>query len=758
MSKKNERSRVWGKYAVLVCLIASLAGCAGEQLHREGQALLAQGKVQEGLSSLTKAVEADPGNVSFRQDLHTTKTAYVTQWLLAAQQARSGNQNEQAQELYKRVLSIDVANPQARDGLDALARNQKHAAAVTAAKTAVSEGDSDKALNLLRTVLAENPEDASAKNLKREIEEGLLKAQTEQPTLRSSMSHPINLEFRDANVRMILDVLSRDSGINFVIDKDVRPDLRTTIFLRNAYVEDAVDLVLQTSQLDKKILNSKTVLVYPNTPEKQKEYQDLVVKAFYLQSADVKLVQNTLKTLLKTKDIVIDEKLNLLVMRDSPQSIRLAEKLVALHDIAEPEVMLEVEVLEVKRDDLLKLGVQWPNQLSLSPLASGGTLTLDDLKRVNSTRLAATIGNTTVNAKQTNGVTNLLANPRIRVRNHEKAKIMIGDKVPVVTTTTTATGLVSDNVQYLDVGLKLDVQPDIHLQDDVSIKVALEVSSITGQSTTNSGTVLYQIGTRNADTVLRLKDGETQILGGLINDSDAKSASGVPGLTSLPILGRLFSTQQDERNKTEIVLSITPHLIRTVNRPGAYMSEFWSGTEANLRTKPLGLSAATSEPNGSNPTGAVAVQRNGPSATAGSAKTIQLDWQVPAEIKIGEVFSAVLRMTSDGNVRSMPLQGAYDPSTLQLLDVVEGGFFKKDGSKTNFSQTVDAGAGKFFVSVTRADVTGTSGDGDLVTLKFRALAAKSKTELQLLNVSPVISGDSKPQTLLPPPVGVAIKP
>lgn len=754
---KKHVSLPW-QFATVFILVIGLVGCAGERLHREGKDLLKQGKVQEGLSNLSKAVEADPGNVSYRQDLHTAKSSYVTQWLLAAQQARSANQNEQAEELYKRVLSIDVANAQARDGLDALARIKKHAAVVASSKSNFLEGDSEKGLSLLRIVLSENPDDAAAKNLKKEIEEAQLKAQTEQPTLRSSMTHPINLEFRDANVRMILDALSRDSGINFVVDKDVRPDLRTTIYLRNAYVEDAVDLVLQTSQLDKKILNSKTVLVYPNTPEKQKEYQDLVVKAFYLQSADVKQVQNTLKTLLKTKDIVIDEKLNLLVMRDSPQSVRLAEKLVALHDIAEPEVMLEVEVLEVKRDDLLKLGVQWPNQLALTPLASGSALTLDDLKRVNSTRLSASIGNTTINAKQTNGVTNLLANPRIRVRNHEKAKIMIGDKVPVVTTTSTATGLVSDNVQYLDVGLKLDVQPDVHLQDEVSIKIALEVSSITGQSTTNSGTVLYQIGTRNADTTLRLRDGETQILGGLINDSDAKSASGVPGLTSLPILGRLFSSQQDERNKTEIVLSITPHLIRTVNRPGAYMSEFWSGTETNLRTKPLGLPPVAGEPNGSVRPTDTAVSRSTQGTSVGPAKSIQLSWQVPAEVKSGDIFSAVLRMAADGQVRSMPMQGAYDPSALQLLEVQEGGFFKRDGGKTNFSQTVDASAGKFFVSVNRADVTGTSGEGELLTLKFRALAARPKTELQLLNVSPVINGDSKPQTTLPPPAAMAILP
>jgi len=303
-------------------------------------------------------------------------------------------------------------------------------------------------------------------------------------------------------------------------------------------------------------------------------------------------MQTTLKTLLKTRDMVVDEKLNLLVMRDTPEAIRLAEKLVALHDLAEPEVMLEMEVLEVQRDALMNLGIQWPGQLTLTPLArSGANLTLADLRSLDSSRIGASLSSSTINLRQDKGVSNLLANPRIRAKNREKAMVMIGDKVPVITTTSTSTGFVAESVQYLDVGLKLNVEPAVSPNDDVEIKVSLEVSSIAKQISTATGTVAYQIGTRNASTVLRLKNGETQILAGLISDQDRVSSSGVPGLSQLPVVGRLFSSPLDSRNKNEIVLSITPRLIRPVARPDVRVMEFWSGTENVLSEAPFRVGA-----------------------------------------------------------------------------------------------------------------------------------------------------------------------
>ena len=565
-----------------------LAGCAGERLHREGIGLLRNGQSEAGLSKLAQAVELEPLSPEFRKDLYTQQLTWIQQMLAAAQKAQQLENDAGAVVLFKRILAVDAYNTAATEGLNSIERNRRFAEIVTQAQRLHASGDAEGALAMVRPIIAQSPGYAPARALQKESEEALSKRHFQEPVLRLPNAKPITLDFRDANVRMLFDVLSKSSGINFILDKDIGPDLKTTIFLRNAYIDEAIDLILRASQLRKKLMGSNTVLIYPDTPEKLKTFQDLVVRAFYLQDASAAQMQTTLKTLLKTKDIVVDEKLNLLVMRDTPEAIRLAEKLVALHDLPEPEVMLEIEVLEVQQDALLSLGIQWPTQLTLTPLStSGGNLTLQDLRGLNSSRLGAALSSPIVNLRQDSAMTNLLANPRVRVTSRQKAMILIGDKVPVITTTSTATGFVAESVQYLDVGLKLNVEPVVHPPDDVSIKVNLEVSSIAKQISTATGTIAYQIGTRNASTVLRLRDGQTQILAGLINDQDRKSASGVPGLSQLPVVGRLFASPLDSHSKNEIVLSITPRLVRHVARPDPQMIEFWSGTESVLRTTPL---------------------------------------------------------------------------------------------------------------------------------------------------------------------------
>jgi general secretion pathway protein D len=256
--------------------------------------------------------------------------------------------------------------------------------------------------------------------------------------------------------------------------------------------------------------------------------------------------------------------------------------------VAEPEVMLDVEVLEIQRSRLLNLGVQFPDKLTLTPLPLSGT-TLQDLKDISAATTAASLSSAVINLQRVVGNTNLLANPRIRTHNREKALIKIGDRVPVITTTSTSTGFVAENVQYVDVGLKLEVEPTIFPNDEILIKLALEVSSVTKEIVSKSGTTSYQIGGRNASTVLRLKDGETQILGGLINDQDIQTANRLPGLGDLPILGRLFASQKDTNDKTELVLSITPRLVRGIAPPATLSSEFWSGTENDPRPASMGL-------------------------------------------------------------------------------------------------------------------------------------------------------------------------
>jgi general secretion pathway protein D len=422
----------------------------------------------------------------------------------------------------------------------------------------------------------------------------------------------------------VFDVLARAANLNFLFDKDVRTDQKTTIVVRDAQVDDVIRLILATNQLEQKVLNETTALVYPNTPQKLREYQDLVVRTFYLANADVKQSANLIRTILKTRDIFVDEKLNMLVMKDTPNAVRLAEKLIAAQDLAEPEVMLEVEVLEVGVNRLLNLGLQYPTSVAWSlvgggtststtpPDTTGGTgttttttgtpgvLSLPEWLNRSASLVRLTVSDPlfVLNLQKQDNNTNLLANPRIRVKNREKAKVLIGDRVPVITTTAAATGgFVSQSVSYLDVGLKLEVEPLIYLDDDVGIKLGLEVSNITNTITSTDGTVTYQIGTRNANTVLRLHDGETQILAGLINDEDRLTANKVPGLGDLPVVGRLFSSNSRTNNRTELVLLITPRLIRNLVRPDAGVVEFAAGTEASSSGGPLGgVSGPISQP------------------------------------------------------------------------------------------------------------------------------------------------------------------
>ncbi len=581
-------------------LLAACATPPGQQNFLDGQRLLREGRIEEGLQSLEKAAIADPKN--FRSAYFREREVRIGQMLVDADSLRAASQFDAAEAAYRRVLAVDANNPRGNAGLDAIQLDRKHRVLLTEAETLFAADKLDGAAAKLRPVLAENPQNAAARNLQRRIDER--SARVAVPAIKTAMGGRISLEFRDANLRSVFEVISRHASINFVFDKDVRPDLKTTIAVRNTSVESAIGMLLASNQLRNKILNDNTILIYPNTPAKVREHQELTIKSFYLTNADVKQTLTMIRAILKTRDIFIDEKLNLLVMRDTPEAIRLAEKLIAAQDLAEPEVLLEVEVLEIKRSRFLELGIQYPSQftvLNIVPAptttsATGGVvvsttnattttsqLTVDTLRSLRGSSIGVS-PNPALNVRKDESDTNILANPRIRVKNREKARIHIGDRVPVITTTSTANVGVSASVSYLDIGIKLEVESNVYLENEVGIKVGLEVSNIVREVTSSTGTLTYQVGTRSAATTLRLKDGETQALAGLINDEDRKSANKIPGLGDLPLIGRLFSNNRNDQTKTEIMLLITPRIVRNLIQPSAATTEFASGTESEATT------------------------------------------------------------------------------------------------------------------------------------------------------------------------------
>ncbi|USX19288.1 general secretion pathway protein GspD [Oxalobacteraceae bacterium OTU3REALA1] len=582
----------WRRRAALPAMLAiavGVSGCAGQMAFREANQLVAKDQVEAGLLKYQEAVRAEPGNAEYRTAYLMARDRAAQRLLDQSERQLSEGRPDLAEQGFRRVMGLDQMNERARSGLRAIERDSRQDKLLAAAIEHANKKEYDLAKLRLNALLTETPSNEKARLLLREVTE-----KSAQPVVESGLAksykQPITIEFRDAPLKQVFEVIARRSGLNFVFDKDVKTDQRTTVMLKNSTVESAIYFLLLTNQLEQQVMDANTILIYPNVAAKLKEYQEMTVKTFFLANAEAKLVANTLKTILKSRDVVVDEKLNLLIVRDNPEAIRLAERLIAVQDAPEAEVMLEVEILEVKRGTLMNLGVEWPTSVGLTPLstAGGAGLTIRDLRGLNSDTIGVTGISAAINANKTDTDSNLLANPRIRVRNKEKAKIVIGDKLPVITATVSSGigGFASDNVTYVDVGLTLNVEPTIYLNNEVAIRVQLEVSNLTNTITTRNGGTAYQIGTRQASTMLQLKDGENQVLAGLINNEERGTASKLPGAGDLPIVGRLFGSKRDDNQKTEIVLSITPRLIRNVQRPEASASEFSAGTEASFRRRP----------------------------------------------------------------------------------------------------------------------------------------------------------------------------
>lgn len=754
--------------------VCALAGCAAQKALEQGEKLIASGQTREGLAKLQEAVQLEPTSAQYRMAYMLNRDRAMQSLLDRADAARGQGRTDEAEALFREVLSFQAGQERALAGLRAIDNERRWSLQIAEAEALLARKDTDAAREKLRPVLVESPRHAQGRDLLQRIERAAERPVVET-ALAASFRKPISIEFKDTSLRTVFDIIARTAGLNFLFDKDVRSDQKTSIFLRNSTIEAAVNMLLLTNQLEQRIVDGSTVLIYPASANKLREYQPLTVRSFYLSHAEAKVVAATVKAIAKSRDVVVDDKLNLLIVRDSPAAIRMVEKLVALHDVPEPEVMLEVEILEVKRTRLLDLGVRLPDQLSLTPLAatSGGAITLRDLGNLNSGSLGAQLGATSINAKKQETDANLLANPRIRTRNREKAKILIGERVPNITTTLTSTGFSSDSVNYVDVGLKLDVEPVIYPDGEVSIRIALEVSNIIDKVQTKSGSLAFQIGTRGAQTVLRLADGENQVLAGLINDEDRRTAYKLPGAGDLPVIGRLFGSQADDNSKTEIVLSITPRIIRNIPRPAASLAEFDSGTEASVGQRFGGAAApvAAAAPSSTaarpalpsagqgaeSPRPTVTTPEVQPSSPAPAATApATLTWLAPRQIKVGDTVTLQVMARSDSPVADLPLTLTYDPSALQHMATNEGDFMRQGGAPSQFTSRPEP-AGQVAVGLSKAN-GGASGSGVLVSFTFRALAAASPTTLALSGATASAPGGGSVPVQAPQPLALTIAP
>lgn len=761
---------------LLFAAVLALAGCATNKAFEDGKLALMAGEQDRALGLFEQAAKQSPDNAEIRATLYRQREVAIARHLAQAEAARIAGNREAAAAALDRVLAMDARNPRAISMRDQLLRGVRHDAMVTEANAMFVRKDVSGAEARVRNVLGQDGSHAGARELLRQIEEARPKQQT-PAALGDMFQKTVTLEFRDTSMRNVFEAIARSTGINFVFDKDVRPDIKVTLFVRNTTVAEVMRLILITNQLERSVLSENTVLIYPNTAAKVREYKELITRTFFLVNAEAKQVQNLIKTVIKTKDIYIDERLNVIVMKDTVDAVRLAEQLVESVDVAEPEVMLEVEVLEVSSNKMKELGIDFPDQIGygiLTPnienavstatgvvsrnITLGGQLQQGNINLKDTNGLVVPYVSNPgliLNLKATDGAANLLANPRIRVKNKEKAKVHIGEKLPVFTTTSTANVGVSASVTYLDVGLKLDVEPLIHPEDDVDIKMTMEVSSIVKEVTGPQSSLAYQVGTRSTATALRLKDGETQILAGLISDEERTSASRLPGLGHLPLIGKLFSSERGSNNKTEIVLLITPRIVRNLSRPAHIAPALPAGTEAAVGAASLSIRQSGKEQGmrlsssgGGVAPAAGAVQFASPSRAVQpepapapepeeAAGGAELRMQSSGEVAAGGEAGVIVSMTAGAGVSNATIEIVYDPNVLTALGTVTA-------------------PGRAAVTLSAAG----AGQEARAELRFRAApnAPAGASSVQVGNVV-ALGADGNPlQINAPSPVDIVIRP
>jgi general secretion pathway protein D len=581
---------------------------------------------------------------------------------------------------------------------------------------------------------------------------------------------PITLKIGPEDSKVIYQTIGQLAGINVLFDPDYT-SRRITVALNGVTLEDALEITALQSKTFWRPVTLNTIFVAQDNPAKRKELEQSVLKTFYLsnlsQPTELQDVVNAIRAVLDVQRVQQLLSQNALVVRGTPDQIALAEKLVEDLDKARPEVVIDIAVMQVSKDRSRTLGLSPPTSATVTlqnnlnttttpttttnGVTSGGTspsstgLNLNTLGNLNATDFQVTIPSANLSAVMGDSDTKLLQNPQIRALDGQKASLKIGDKVPVATGSfqpgiggVGINPLVNTQFQYLDVGVNIDITPHVHAGREVTLKISMDISSVTGQS--NIGGISQPIiGQRKIEHEIRLKDGEANLLGGILEDQQTKSLSGSPGLAQIPILKYLFGQTQQDHRENEIVFAIIPHIIRgtDVNEINQRAIQIGTANTIELRhaVRPTAAPAGAITPAPGNPAPAnqappIQVLPNAGNPNSGStspqtggAPSFVFDPPTITATK-GNTFVVNLLISGAQNVYSVPVQMNYDPAKLQLVNVSNGGFLSQDGQAVALVHREDETTGTLQITATRPPgAGGVSGQGAVVTITFQAKAS-----------------------------------
>jgi general secretion pathway protein D len=721
-----------------------LAGCPkGNQDYKLAEKAELTGDVDSALVYYDRALKTDPGNADYK--LHAMRARFnAGQFHVEeGEKALKNDQLELALSEFQKAQAIDpssaIADEEAKKTLDLIAKTK----AVEQPKpTGVSPPE-------YSDLMAAPPE---------------LKPLSREPISFSATNDP----------KFIFDAIGKLAGISVIYDPDFIPPHRISVQISNVTLEQALDVVALESKAFWKPVTNNIILVAPDNLQKRRDLEDEEVQTFYLHNdltpQDLTEAANIIRSVLDIQKLQQVNSAHAIVVRASPDKLMLASKIIDSIDKAKPEVVIQVDVLQASVDRLHDLGLlpgqsvvlQFTPGSALQPSSSSSSsstssttsttanqVTLGNIRHLSANDWSATLPGAALTALMTDTTTKVIQNPTIRITDGGTAKLHIGDKVPYATGSFQAgvgvgvgggggviNPLVNTQFQFLEVGVKLDVTPRVHPDGDVSIKETVDISSVV--RTENIGGVEQPvIGENSIDNDVRLKDGESNILGGLIDQETTKILNGWPGVAHIPFLKYFFSDNHQESTDTEVLIALTPHVVRMPNITAEDLSTVAAGTEANVRVYPKDENMSPPPPPAVPQAQTNAPPGAGSTTTAASASGAgtSLEFQ-PATIsmKPGDTTTIGLMVNNARDLFSIPLLLQYNPAVIEVEDIRNGGFLSGGTEDIAVVQQVNQQQGQAVVSATRQPNTpGISGSGTLLGIVIKALAPGS-SQLQIVQV------------------------
>ncbi len=601
------------------------------------------------------------------------------------------------------------------------------------------------------------------------------------PELKPLSRAPINLRMSN-DIKVVFDTIGKLAGLTVIYDPDLQAR-RISVDLSNVTLEQALDIVSLQSKGFWKPVTENIIMIVPDNTQKRRDYEEQVVRTFYLSNVaiaqDLPEITTGLRQLLDLKRIQQVNAQNAIIIRDTPDKIALAEKIIRDIDKAKPEVIIQMEVLQARTDKLRNLGILPgqnasiainPNTTTTSgtnstPSSSAGTTTLKQLTHINQNDVVMTLPGATANFVLTDTATKIIDNPEIRAIDGQPAKLRVGDRVPVATGSfqagvgvgsTAGAGfvnpLVNTQFQYIDVGVNVDITPHVHANRDISLKVSVEVSSVTGQSTIG-GIQQPIISQRKIEHEIRLKEGEVSILGGLFERVDTKTLNGWPGLANVPIMRYLFSTDNVERQENENLIVLIPRIVRMPDWTKSNLRAIYSGTETYPGVKrEMDIKTPTANPNPAAPAVAAPAQNpivpgaippatqttptNTPAVPQAQTSGPRIHFE-PATLNLAPGQTATIGVVVENvnDLFSVPMLLQYNQAIISIEEVRHGGFLSGGTQEIALVQRVDKEHGQAIISATRQPNTpGVNGTGTLLGVVVKALAP-GITNLSIVQVN-----------------------